>query len=326
MAAPWQPCGEIATVMVGFRQIEATPRTLFSTWPRPADKTEKDISGCAAPLLPSSLPRYETMTTLIEPDIAASSHEIVPADREIALFLDFDGTLVEIAPSPEDVQLDRRVAPALTALREQLGGALALVSGRPIGFLDEVLAPHRFDIAGLHGAQIRVNDEIRSQADAHEGMHAALRDLVRFANSHVGIIVEDKRMSVALHWRLAPALEDEALALMRGVAKRMGPGMRLQEGKAVAELVPAGASKGNAIAWLMATPTYASRQPVFIGDDITDEDGFEAVNAMGGISVRIGTDRESHATCRLPSPTALRHILLEAAESGHLSAASFKQD
>ena len=266
------------------------------------------------------------MTTLIEPDIAARPHEIASPDRDIALFLDFDGTLVEIAPSPEDVHLDRRVAPALTTLRAQLGGALALVSGRPIAFLDGVLAPHRFDIAGLHGAQIRVDDEIRSQADTHDGMRSALRDLVRFANSHVGIIVEDKRISVALHWRLAPALEDEALALMRSIATRMGPDMRLQEGKAVAELVPAGASKGSAIAWLMATPAYAGRQPVFIGDDITDEDGFEAVNAMGGISVRIGADRESHASCRLASPTVLRHILLEAAESGHLSAASFKQD
>ena len=179
------------------------------------------------------------MTTLIEPHIATGSHEIDSADREIALFLDFDGTLVEIAPSPEDVHLDRRVAPALTVLRAQLGGALALVSGRPIGFLDEMLAPHRFDIAGLHGAQIRADGEIRSQADTHEGMRAALRDLVRFANSHVGIIVEDKRISVALHWRLAPALEEEALALIRGIAARMGPAMRLQEGKAVAELVPA---------------------------------------------------------------------------------------
>ena len=142
-----------------------------------------------AALLPPSLPRYETMTTLIEPDIAANVHEIALADREIALFLDFDGTLVEIAPSPEDVQLDRRVAPALTTLRTQLGGALALVSGRPIGFLDEMLAPHRFDTAGLHGAQIRVGDEILSRADTHEGIRAALRDLVRFANSHVGIIV-----------------------------------------------------------------------------------------------------------------------------------------
>src|SRR5690606_9584714 len=105
----------------------------------------------------------------------------------------------------------------------------------------------------------------------------------RFANSNVGVIIEDKRISIALHWRLAPQLKDEALALIRGIAARMGPGVRLQEGKAVAELVPAGASKGNAIGWMMKLPPYAGRLPVFIGDDITDEAGFAAVNALGGL-------------------------------------------
>lgn len=266
------------------------------------------------------------MTILIETETVPGTRDIDAGTQQIALFLDFDGTLVEIAPSPEDVQLDRRVAPALEALRQQLGGALALVSGRPIAFLDEMLTPYRFDIAGLHGAQIRQGDEIRSQSDVPENMREAVRDLVRFANSHVGIIVEDKRISAALHWRLAPELKDEALDLMRKAAAKLGPGVRLQEGKSVAELVPAGASKGNAIAWLMATPAYAGRRPVFIGDDITDEDGFEAVNAMGGLSIRIGADRESLAAIRLASPTALRHILLEAAENGGLTASSFSQD
>jgi len=266
------------------------------------------------------------MTKLIDPETIPDSRSTDAAEQQIALFLDFDGTLVEIAPSPEDVRLDRRVAPALETLRIQLGGALALVSGRPIAFLDEALAPHRFDIAGLHGAQIRADGEIRAQSDAPDDMREALRDLVRFANSHVGIIVEDKRISMALHWRLAPELQDEALDLMRRSAAKLGPGVRLQEGKAVAELVPAGASKGSAIAWLMATPAYAGRRPIFIGDDITDEDGFEAVNAMGGLSVRIGNDRQSHATLRIASPTALRHILLEGAENGSLTASSFAQN
>jgi trehalose 6-phosphate phosphatase len=266
------------------------------------------------------------MTTLTDPEIISHKNDIAASEPQIALFLDFDGTLVEIAPSPEDVRLDRRVAPALDTLRTQLDGALALVSGRPIAFLDEMLAPHRFDIAGLHGAQIRLDGEIRSQSDAPENMREALRDLVRFANSHVGIIVENKRISAALHWRLAPELKDEALGLMRMAAAKLGPGVRLQEGKSVAELVPAGASKGSAIAWLMATPTFAGRRPVFIGDDITDEDGFETVNAMGGLSIRIGTDRESRALLRLASPTALRHILLDAAESGSLTASSFARD
>lgn len=259
---------------------------------------------------------------LIETELTNDILDFTEVDKGIALFLDFDGTLVEIAPLPDAVKLDRRVAPALDAVRASLGGALALVSGRPVSFLDEVLAPYRFDTAGLHGAQIRADGEIRSQAEVPDTMREATRDLVRFANSNVGVIVEDKRISIALHWRLAPHLKDEALELLRAIAGRMGPGVRLQEGKSVAEIVPAGASKGGAIAWLMSTPLYAGRRPVFIGDDITDEAGFEAVNAMGGLSIRIGAG----ATCasqRLDSPTQLRSILLAAADAGSLTASSF---
>lgn len=262
------------------------------------------------------------MTNLSETQLTSDIHALANAGQEIALFLDFDGTLVEIAPSPDDVRLDRRVAPTLDTLRANLGGALALVSGRPISFLDNALDPYRFDIAGLHGAQIRTDGEIRAQSEVPAEMHEATRDLVRFANSNVGIIVEDKRISIALHWRLAPQLKDEALALLRAIAARMGPGIRLQEGKAVAELVPAGASKGNAIAWMMRNAPYAGRRPVFIGDDITDEDGFKSVNALGGVSIRIG-DGETCAAHRIASPTQLRSLLLAAVDSGVLTASSF---
>jgi trehalose 6-phosphate phosphatase len=264
------------------------------------------------------------MMDQIEIEPKSGDVRVASAETGIALFLDFDGTLVEIAPVPDAVRLDRRVAPALETLRLCLDGALALVSGRPIVFLDSVLEPYRFDAAGLHGAQVRVDGEIRSQADVPDAMREATRDLVRFANSHVGIIVEDKRISIALHWRMASHLKDEALALMRAIAARMGPAVRLQEGKSVAEIVPAGASKGGAIAWLMQSPPYAGRVPVFIGDDITDEAGFEAVNALGGLSIRIGAG-ETCAARRIASPTDLRAILLAAAEQGSLTLSSFSQ-
>lgn len=264
------------------------------------------------------------MSQMLNPEIAEPPAEAVARTGQIALFLDFDGTLVEIAPSPDDVRIDRRLPGALDALRRRLGGALALVSGRPVALLDEMMAPYRFDAAGLHGAQMRLGGADAPLAAPSEALHAAISAMVRFANAHVGVIVEDKRQSVALHWRLAPSLADEALALMERVAEEIGPSMRLQRGKAVAELVPATASKGGAIAWLMQQEGYAGRTPVFIGDDITDEDGFIAVNTADGLSIRIG-DGQTCARHRLASPTALRHVLLAAAEGGDLTLDTFLQ-
>lgn len=262
--------------------------------------------------------------TLTTSEMMNLTSDLAPTEAEIALFLDFDGTLVEIAPSPADVDVDRRLPAALDTLRHSLGGALALVSGRPISFLDSALDPYRFDTAALHGAEIRLGGDVHSRAAVPAEMRSALRDLVRFANSHVGIIVEDKHISVAMHWRLAPQLADEALDLLRAVASRMGPGVRLQEGKSVAEIVPASASKGAAISQLMQLPPYAGRRPVFIGDDVTDEHGFAAVNALGGLSIRIG-DGETRAAGRIASPTTLRSILLNAAERGRLTASDFSE-
>lgn len=264
------------------------------------------------------------MSEMLSPEIAESPAKAVASTGQIALFLDFDGTLVEIAPSPEDVKIDRRLPGALDALRLRLGGALALVSGRPVAFLDEMMAPYRFDAAGLHGAQIRLGGVDAPLAAPSEVLHTATLRMVRFANAHVGVIVEDKRQSVALHWRLAPSLADEALALMEEIAAEIGPSMRLQRGKAVAELVPASASKGGAVDWLLQQSGYAGRTPVFIGDDITDENGFAAVNAANGLSIRIG-DGQTCARHRLESPTALRHVLLGAAESGDLTLETFLQ-
>lgn len=272
-------------------------------------------------LLPVSLSSKVAMSQTLSPEIAAPPAAIAHTGQ-IALFLDFDGTLVEIAPSPDDVHVDRRLPAALDGLRQRLGGALALVSGRPVALLDEMMAPYRFDAAGLHGAQIRLGGQEAPRAAPSAALHEAMRAMVRFANAHVGVIVEDKRQSVALHWRLAPSLAEEALALMEQLAAELGPSMRLQRGKAVAELVPAGASKGGAIRWLLQQEAYAGRQPVFIGDDITDEDGFAAVNEVEGLSIRIG-EGETCARHRLASPTALRRILLAAADGGDLTLDTF---
>ncbi len=226
-----------------------------------------------------------------------------------ALFLDFDGTLVEIVERPEAVAVDPALPGLLAGLRDALGGALALVSGRSVATLDAFLDPYRGDAAGLHGVERRVGGTLFGcDPDAHPALRAGVAHL-RFATAEwPGVIIEDKGCSVALHWRLAPNHAAGAHALMLRLADELGPDYRIQGGKAVAEILPAASGKGPVIARFMEEAPYRGRRPVFIGDDLTDENGFAVVNAMGGLSVRVGAG-ETVAGVRLADPAAVRAAL-----------------
>lgn len=204
-----------------------------------------------------------------------------------ALFLDFDGTLVDIAERPDAIVVGPDLVDLLLRLRSRLAGALALVTGRTIAAVDGFLADAAIDVCGLHGLQRRIGGRTAEPPGLPDlGPEiGALR--VAFASSP-GVLVEDKRVGVALHWRLAPEAEGRAAAAMAALAERLGPAYRLQDGKCVRELVPAAAGKGAGIRAAMAEPPYLGRVPVFVGDDRTDEDGFLAVNAMGGLSIKVG--------------------------------------
>jgi trehalose 6-phosphate phosphatase len=160
------------------------------------------------------------------------------------------------------VNLDRRVAPALDTLRKASAARWRSSPAGPSASSTTVLAPYRFDTAGLHGAQIRTGGEIRSQSDVPDAMREATRDLVRFANSNVGVIVEDKRISIALHWRLAPQLKDEAMELMRAIASTNGAG-HPAAGRQVSRRAGAGRrQQGRRHRMLMhALAPYAGRRP-----------------------------------------------------------------
>ena len=235
-----------------------------------------------------------------------------------ALFLDFDGTLVEIVDRPNAVVVDPALPGILARLRERLGGALALVSGRSVATLDGFLAPFAGDAAGLHGVEYRVGGRF---FPCDPGGHPALRRGVERLHAAVagwpGVLVEDKGCSVALHWRLAPDHAEDARSLMMGLAAELGAAYRIQAGKAVAEILPASSGKGPAIARLMAEAPYRGRRPVFIGDDLTDENGFAVVNDLGGLSVRIGGG-DTIAGARLPDPAALLAVLPRWAELGRV--------
>lgn len=220
-----------------------------------------------------------------------------------ALFLDFDGTMVDIAPQPHDVHVPGDLLAALRALSGYLGGALAVISGRPIEQLDAFLEPLRLPVAGVHGAERRLADGSMDLLNTHPLGHveATARTL---AARHPQLLVECKRGSVALHYRQAPELADTCLRAMRE-AVAASPGLTLLEGKMVVEAKPGGASKGLAIEAFLREPPFAGRLPVFIGDDITDEAGFSTVQRLGGLGIKVGAG-PSVACHRLADPQALR--------------------
>jgi trehalose 6-phosphate phosphatase len=218
------------------------------------------------------------------PDLLPEALPLITADT--ALFLDFDGTLVEIASRPQDVLIPPRLGDTLAALHRQLGGALALVSGRRLLDLDSFLAPLQLPSAAEHGAQRRNATGRMSRTPAID-----LRPVRQAAQALVAqypvLMLEEKEMALSLHYRQAPELEALCRQVMRN-ALAGRPGLVLMQGKCVIDLIPAGVSKGTAIAAFMSEAPFAGRVPVFTGDDVTDEDGFEQVLRMGGQAIKVG--------------------------------------
>jgi trehalose 6-phosphate phosphatase len=225
---------------------------------------------------------------------------------QTALFLDFDGTLADLAPEPDAVRLVSGVIPALLRLSGQLGGALAIVSGRRLADLDGFLSPLQLPLATEHGAQRRdVHGRIASLAEPD--LSELARRATEFAAHHDGLRVEIKLAAVALHYRHAPELESLCLQLMQEAADQT-PGVELLHGKFVFEVKPANVSKGLAIRAFMGEAPFAGRLPLFAGDDTTDEAGFAAVQAMGGEGIKVG-EGATVARHRCASPDVLREWL-----------------
>lgn len=231
----------------------------------------------------------------------------------IALFLDVDGTLLEIAATPQAVSVSDDLRERLRALSRASGGAVALVSGRAIADLDALFAPLTLPSAGLHGFERRgalgvCGRRPRPSAAALEAARSAMLDL---AQRHAGLLVEDKRFALALHYRKAPHLEETVVKAMEEVAARLAGELELQHGKMVVELRPAGATKAEAVGAFLAEAPFAGRLAVFIGDDLTDEPAFELVNRLDGLSVVVGATQPSAARARLADVTAVHDWLAQ---------------
>lgn len=229
-----------------------------------------------------------------------------------ALFLDFDGTLVELAEAPDAI----RVAPALAALLRQLArrldGRLALVSGRSIADLERHLECSGLAVSGSHGLELRLRDGSHVSLALRHDLDEARETIARMADDTPGLLVEDKPFGIALHYRQAPQEEGRVLSLLGELADRTG--LSLQQGKMVAELRPPGADKGDAVRAFMTEPDFAGARPIFVGDDLTDEDAFQAAAELGGGGVLVGPPRETSAKWRLDGVAAVSAWLGEAAE------------
>ncbi|HZF26679.1 MAG TPA: trehalose-phosphatase [Steroidobacteraceae bacterium] len=229
-----------------------------------------------------------------------------------ALFLDIDGTLLEIASTPAAVIVPVGLKELLERLYGLAHGALALVSGRSLAQLDQLMAPLKLPMAGQHGLERRSSDGSQHHDIGSPAIPAAARDaLTRVMRQHPQLMLEDKGATLALHYRMAPELQRIARQAAEEARQLAGTDHVLLEGKMVIEIKPATTSKSRAIAAFLEEQPFRGRTPVFIGDDLTDEAGFEYVNRHGGLSIQVGATPARGATYSLADVHAV-HAWLEA--------------
>lgn len=217
----------------------------------------------------------------------------LPAPRpEWAYFFDIDGTLVDLADSPRARRLDTPLRQLVDRLYHATGGAVALISGRAIADIDEILPGIPFPAAGQHGTERRdAAGRISHHASPSQELERARRELTRAVARHSGLVLEDKGLSIALHYRRAPRLGGYAHRLVRSLLTAADSVYTIQTGKRIVELKPAGRDKGVAVVEFMGEEPFRGRTPVFVGDDVTDEYGFATVNRLHGHSVKVGPGR-----------------------------------
>lgn len=253
---------------------------------------------------------------LLEPSKSTNFRHLAEF-KHCAFFLDLDGTLLDIAPSPSEVKLEPGLRETLIELDKHTSGALAIVSGRPVGFIDQLFSDYQFSAAGLHGAEIRL---ARSGVAERAVREVTADDLALFEHARAfaqqsahkfrGVVFEDKGKAFALHYRQARNLEPVVKQLMRTASELAGTNYAIQEGKFVVELKPFGADKGSALRQIMRHEPFAGKYPIAAGDDITDETMFIAANEMGGVGLRIGplpVGRKTNAIALAASPALFRH-------------------
>ncbi|MBS7553877.1 trehalose-phosphatase [Ancylobacter dichloromethanicus] len=229
-----------------------------------------------------------------------------------ALFLDIDGTLIEHADHPEGVSIPTDLPDLLARLQLALDGAVALVSGRTIDWMDHRFAPTRLAASGQHGAEVRLAPDAPSVPIPlpkwRKPLEQALDEVLA---AWPGVFVEHKPLALAVHFRAVPQFGEAIMDKVMEIGTGIDGGVEFLKGKCVIEVRQAGRNKGTAVEQLMNSALFTGRRPVFLGDDVTDEDGFRAVRAAGGLALAVGSRPTDQADFRLASPGEVRRWLTD---------------
>lgn len=238
------------------------------------------------------------------PEAPPPLHDLADDGRCWALFLDFDGTLVDLAPSPETIKVPPELPRLLQGLVTGFSGALAIFTGRKLANLDRHLGIS-LPAAGQHGVQRRLRADTQPRESPVPSLEGARDSLLELTAAWPRLLVEDKGSTLAVHYRAVPEAGGPVRALFAEIVEASGNTLEIQEGKYVCELRPRGVDKGAALEAFMDTPPFAGRLPLAVGDDVTDEAAFEAALRAGGSAVKVG-EGPTRAPWRLASPRNVR--------------------
>jgi trehalose 6-phosphate phosphatase len=255
-------------------------------------------------------------TEILDLDMELSEISLVPDLRKCAILLDIDGTILDLAPSPQQVWVPPDLRRTLARLDSLTDGAVALVSGRPLSDIDLIFSPLELAAIGGHGAEMRTAVGAAPIARVAPLNTALRRKLASVTELGPGILAEDKGYSLALHYRLAPEKGEALRAAVEAICTGMTPGsVEILPGKFVIEIKATGVNKANAVADLMTYPPFAGRKPIFIGDDVTDVPVFGTISQFGGLGFsvgRIAAEVDGH----FEKPESVRAWLAHVADEG----------